>query len=112
MLADDTSLILEEWGHWAKIRRGVNLGYARMHTGPSTTRRREPMISDAVAFEVDSAVAMLCHRDEDMGNVVVLHFVRGWSQRKLAREMKRSHNTIRGMLNGGVAWISEVLDSE
>jgi hypothetical protein len=111
---DDTSWLLEQWGRWAYINRRIQLGYPTIQpfTRQVTPTRPGPAINDLVAGEIDHAVADLCKRDPEMGEAVARYYLNGVDYRLLGERMGISTRRASGLVQAGVSWVGEVLDSE
>ncbi|MCU1719533.1 antiterminator Q family protein [Pseudomonas sp. 5P_3.1_Bac2] len=110
----DTEWLLEQWGWWRMDGEGVP-GYVsplyrliRDNKGGAGTRYN---IADAMALAIDSAVARLFKRDQQMGEFVWLYFGAKWTALRIGRENGLSEGSVRQALRAGVAWVDSALES-
>ena len=111
---NDTSWLLEQWGRWAYINRRINLSYPTIQpfTRLVTPTRSGPAINDLVAGEIDHAVAGLCKQNPEMGEAVARYYLNGVDYRLLGERMGISTRRASGLVQAGVSWVSDALDSE
>lgn len=107
MLAD-TQRRLQAWGHWVRAG-GVALGYRGVNLAVGSSVAL-PVCPDEEAMAVDRAVARLKRRDPDMGRVLVMAYLRGYSLSRIAREAGvGSRERARYLLGAAEAWIDASL---
>ena len=68
-------------------------------------------ITDELACVVDAALARLCKRDQQMGDIVWLYFGAKWPAVRVGRYHHVSEGKARELMKAGVAWIDCVLES-
>ncbi|WP_313484316.1 antiterminator Q family protein [Pseudomonas sp.] len=110
----DTEHMLEQWGFWRMDGMGVP-----HYTSPSLAIMRDVMpsttksyvITDELAGVVDAAVARLCRRDTQMGDMVWLYYGAKWPAIRVGRHYSVSEMKARELIKAGVAWIDCALDS-
>ncbi|MNR28865.1 hypothetical protein D3C85_1462130 [compost metagenome] len=59
---------------------------------------------------MDAALARLCKRDQQMGDIVWLYFGAKWSAVRVGRYHHVSEGKARELMKAGVAWIDCVLE--
>lgn len=104
----DTQQRLTAWGHWVRSG-GVDLGCqgVRMVAGSSVPM---PICADDDAMDVDRAVARLKHRDQVMGRILVMAYLRQYSLAQIARESGvGSRERARYLLGAAEAWVDSAL---
>lgn len=104
----DTQERLTAWGHWVRSG-GVDLGYygVRLVVGSSVPM---PICPDEDAMDVDRAVARLKQRDQVMGRILVMAYLRQYSLARIARESGvGSRERARYLLGAAEAWIDATL---
>lgn len=110
----DTEYMLEQWGWWRMDGMGipayVSPAYAIMRDMlPSASKSYS--ITDDLALVVDGALARLCRRDVQMGDMVWLYFGAKWPAIRIGRHYGMSEMKARELIKAGVAWIDCVIDS-
>jgi len=109
----DTEYMLEQWGWWRMDGMGVPsylspaLAIMRDVT-PSATKSY--VITDELAGVVDGAVARLCRRDAQMGDMIWLYYGAKWPAVRVGRQYGVSEMKARELIKAGVAWIDCALD--
>lgn len=109
----DTENMLEQWGFWRMDGMGVP-GY----TSPSLAIMRDVMpatsrsyvITDELAGVVDAAVAKLCRREAQMGDMIWLYYGAKWPATRVGRHYGVSEMKARELIKAGVAWIDCALE--
>jgi hypothetical protein len=110
----DTEYMLEQWGWWRMDGMGVPsylspaLAIMRDVT-PSATKSY--VITDELAGIVDGAVARLCRRDAQMGDMIWLYYGAKWPAVRVGRKYGVSEMKARELIKAGVAWIDCALDT-
>lgn len=110
----DTEHMLEQWGWWRMDGMGVP-----SYASPMLALMRDMMpsaaksytITDDLAGAVDSALARLCKRDQQMGDMVWLYYGAKWPAVRVGRHHKVSEMKARELIKAGVAWIDCVLET-
>ena len=110
----DTEYLLEQWGWWRMDGRGIP-----SYASPMLALMRDAMpspaksycITDELACIVDAALARLCKRDQQMGDIVWLYFGAKWPAVRVGRYHQVSEGKARELMKAGVAWIDCVLES-
>lgn len=106
----DTEYLLEQWGWWRMsgmgVPRYVSPLYALIRDNTAGEGGvAEFVITDDVALVVDSAVAKLTTRDQQMGGFVWMYFGMKWPALRIGRETKMGEAKAREIIKAGVAWI-------
>lgn len=68
-------------------------------------------ITDELACVVDAALARLCKRDQQMGDIVWLYFGAKWPAVRVGKYHQVSEGKARELMKAGVAWIDCALES-
>ncbi len=110
----ETEYLLEQWGWWRMDGRGIP-----SYASPMLALMRDAMpspaksycITDELACVVDAALARLCKRDQQMGDIVWLYFGAKWPAVRVGRYHHVSEGKARELMKAGVAWIDCVLES-
>lgn len=110
----DTEHMLEQWGWWRMNGMGVP-----SYASPMFALMRDAMpsaaksytITDELAGAVDSALARLCKRDQQMGDMVWLYYGAKWPAVRVGRHYQVSEMKARELIKAGVAWIDCVLET-
>ena len=106
--------MLEQWGWWRMDGRGVP-----NYTSPAFALMRSQLpsgskpyaITDDLAVVVDGALARLCRRDRDMGDMIWLYYGAKWPAIRVGRHYHVSEMKARELIKAGVAWIDCALDA-
>ncbi|WP_296187859.1 antiterminator Q family protein [Pseudomonas sp. UBA1879] len=110
----DTEYMLEQWGWWRMDGMGVP-GYLSpalaimRDVTPSATKSY--VITDELAGVVDGAVARLCRRDAQMGDMIWLYYGAKWPAVRVGRQYGVSEMKARELIKAGVAWIDCALET-
>lgn len=112
----DTEYILEQWGWWRMD--GVGLP---SYTSPSFALMNEAVrqpskcktycITDDWALAIDSAVARLVKRDQQMGDIIWLYYAAKWPMVRVGKHYGISEGKARELTRSGTAWIDCAVDS-
>lgn len=110
----DTEHMLEQWGWWRMDGMGVpsymSPALAIMRDAiPSATKSY--VITDELAVVVDGAVARLCRRDAQMGDMIWLYYGAKWPAIRVGRHYGVSEMKARELIKAGVAWVDCALDT-
>ena len=106
----DTEYLLEQWGWWRMDGITVSgytsptlalMRYAVVHKAS----KESYCITDDRAIIVDSAVARLCHRDQQMGDIIWLYNGAKWPMMRVGKYYGISEGKARELARAGVAWI-------
>ncbi|WP_223472871.1 MULTISPECIES: antiterminator Q family protein [unclassified Pseudomonas] len=109
----DTEYMLEQWGWWRMDGMGIP-----SYASPMMAIMREVMpatcksyvITDELAGVVDGAVARLCKRDQQMGDMIWLYYGAKWAAVRVGRQYGMSEGKARELIKAGVAWVDCVLE--
>jgi hypothetical protein len=109
----DTEYMLEQWGWWRMDGMGIP-----SYASPMMAIMREVMpatsksyvITDELAGVVDGAVARLCKRDQQMGDMLWLYYGAKWAAVRVGRQYGMSEGKARELIKAGVAWVDCVLE--
>ncbi|WP_062390730.1 antiterminator Q family protein [Pseudomonas abietaniphila] len=110
----ETEYMLEQWGWWRMDGMGIPsyvspaLAIMRDVT-PSATKSY--VITDELAGIVDAAVARLCRRDAQMGDMIWLYYGAKWPAVRVGRQYGVCEMKARELIKAGVAWIDCALDN-
>ncbi len=110
----DTENMLEQWGYWRMDGMGVP-----SYASPAWALMRDVMpsasksytITDELACAVDSAVAKLSRRDQQMGDMIWLYYGAKWPAIRVGKHYGVSEMKARELIKAGVAWIDCVLEA-
>lgn len=110
----DTENMLEQWGFWRMNGMGVP-----SYASPMWAVMRDVMpseskgytITDDLACAVDAAVARLCKREQQMGDMIWLYYGAKWPAIRVGRHYQVSEMKARELIKAGVAWIDCVMES-
>lgn len=110
----DTEHMLEQWGWWRMDGMGIP-----SYASPMLAVMRDAMpvasksytITDELAGAVDAALARLCKRDQQMGDMIWLYYGAKWPATRVGRHYQVSEMKARELIKAGVAWIDCVLES-
>lgn len=110
----DTEQMLEQWGFWRMNGMGVPSYASPMwsimrNVMPSVSKSYS--ITDELACAVDGAVARLCKRDQQMGDMIWLYYGAKWPAVRVGRHYQVSEMKARELIKAGVAWIDCVLEN-
>lgn len=112
----DTEYLLEQWGWWRMDGMGIPHYVSSMqvlmrdHVAQPAVCKSY-CISDELAGVIDSAVARLTRRDQQMGDFIWLYYGAKWPMLRLGRHYGISEGKARELVRAGVAWIDCVLES-
>ncbi|WP_434626215.1 antitermination protein Q [Pseudomonas sp. Z1-29] len=109
----DTEYMLEQWGWWRMDGMGIPSYASPMmaimrEVMPSTSKSY--VITDELAGVVDGAVARLCKRDQQMGDMIWLYYGAKWAAVRVGRHYGMSEGKARELIKAGVAWVDCVLE--
>ncbi|QXH96096.1 antitermination protein Q [Pseudomonas ogarae] len=109
----DTEYMLEQWGWWRMDGMGIPSYASPMmaimrEVMPATTKSY--VITDELAGVVDGAVARLCKRDQQMGDMIWLYYGAKWAAVRVGRQYGMSEGKARELIKAGVAWVDCVLE--
>lgn len=68
-------------------------------------------ITDEWAVAIDSAVARLAHRDQQMGDIIWLYYGAKWPMVRVGKHYGISEGKARELARSGAAWIDCALSS-
>lgn len=110
----DTEYLLEQWGWWRMsgmgVPRYVSPSFAIMRDNVEQMGCMSFVILDDVALQVDSAVARLTLRNQQMGEMVWLYFGAKWPAIRVGRHFEISEAKARELIKAGVAWVDSSLE--
>lgn len=109
----DTEYMLEQWGWWRMDGMGIP-----HFTSPMLAVVRDSMpassksysITDELACVIDAAVARLCKREQQMGDMIWLYYGAKWPAVRVGKHWGVSEGKARELIKAGVAWIDCVLE--
>ncbi|KRP74843.1 MULTISPECIES: antiterminator Q family protein [Pseudomonas] len=109
----DTEYLLEQWGWWRMdgmgVPRYVSPLLALMRDNVQMPSTASYVITDDLALAVDSAMAKLTRRNEQMGLFLWLYFGAKWTMVRIGESGKMSERSAREIIKAGVGWIDGVL---
>lgn len=110
----DTEYMLEQWGWWRMDGRGVpgytSTAFALMRDLlPSASKSYS--ITDELAIAVDGAIARLCRRDQQMGDILWLYYGVKWPMARVGKYYGLSEGKTRELARAATAWVDCVLTS-
>ena len=110
---EPTEKLLTEWGKWARrvqiIPRYMSPATALLFQNIEQEREPDPQITDDEALRVDAAVGHLLMRNREMGEAVMLYFLRRMSVRQIAAALDRDRISANSLIDAGCAWIDAAL---
>ncbi|MCF7537575.1 antiterminator Q family protein [Pseudomonas petrae] len=104
----DTEYLLEQWGWWRMDGMGIPT-----YVSPMMAVMRDAMpvaaksysITDDWATAIDSALAKLIARDQQIGEVIWFYFGAKWTMVRVGKRYGLSEAKARELKQAGVAWI-------
>lgn len=106
----DTEWLLEQWGSWRMDGMGVPRYVSPSITAAAAAGGVEYTLTDDAALVVDSAVARLTQRNQQMGDFVWLYFGSKWTMVRLGESARMSERSAREIVKQGVAWVDSFLE--
>lgn len=110
----DTEYLLEQWGSWRMSGMGVPRYISQLaavmdqfNPQPST---QSYVITDDVAMIVDSALARLIKREQQMGDFIWWYFGAKWPANRIGRVHGMSERKAWELIKAGVAWLDCALE--
>ena len=112
----DTEYLLEQWGWWRMDGMGVPRYVSPLHALMRDNTMcsggvKSYIIVDDLAMLIDSAVARLTNRNQQMGDIIWLYFGAKWPALRIGREFKMSEAKARELMKTGVAWIDCAIEN-
>lgn len=113
----DTEYLLEQWGWWRMDGKGVS-GYTSptlalmRQAGAQISASKNYCITDDWGLIIDSAVARLSRRDQQMGDIIWLYYAAKWPMIRVGKHYGISEGKARELARGGVAWIDCAIDEK
>ncbi|MBS7596732.1 MULTISPECIES: antiterminator Q family protein [unclassified Pseudomonas] len=106
----DTEYLLEQWGWWRMDGAGlpscISPSFALMREAtPQPSACKDYCITDDWAIAIDSAVAKLSRRDQQMGDVLWLYYGAKWPMVRVGKHYHISEGKARELVRAGAAWI-------
>jgi hypothetical protein len=110
----DTEYLLEQWGSW----RMSGMGVPRYVSPLAALKNQccpEPsavsyVITDDAAMVVDSILARLIKRNQQMGDFIWWYFGAKWTMVRIGEAHKISERSAREIVRQGVAWVDSALE--
>lgn len=110
----DTEYMLEQWGWWRMDGMGIP-GYTSpafsLMRGLLPSASKSFSITDELAMAVDGAVARLCKRDQQMGDILWLYYGAKWPMVRVGKYFGLSEGKARELVRAASAWVDCVLTS-
>jgi hypothetical protein len=110
----DTEYLLEQWGSWRMSGMGVPryvspLAALMNHCSPEPSSLTY-VITDDAAMVVDSILARLIKRNQQMGDFIWWYFGAKWTMVRIGEANKMSERSAREVVRQGVAWVDSALE--
>lgn len=109
----DTEYLLENWGSWRMsgmgVPRYVSPLAALMNQCCPDPSSMTYVITDETAMLVDTAIAKLIQRNQQMGDFIWWYFGSKWTMVRIAEAYKMSERSAREIIRQGVSWIDGAL---
>ncbi|MDH0745751.1 antiterminator Q family protein [Pseudomonas sp. GD03842] len=110
----DTEYLLEQWGSWRMsgmgVPRYVSPLAALMNHCSSEPSKLTYVITDDAAMVVDSIIARLIKRNQQMGDFIWWYFAGKWPMVRIGEANKMSERSAREVIRQGVAWVDSALE--
>ncbi|CAI3808218.1 TPA: antiterminator Q family protein [Pseudomonas putida] len=106
----DTEWLLEQWGSWRMDGMGVPRYVSPSITAATAGGGTEYSLTDDTALVIDSAVAKLTQRNQQMGDFVWLYFGSKWTMVRIGEASRMSERSAREIVKQGVAWVDSFLE--
>ena len=106
----DTEWLLEQWGSWRMDGMGVPRYVSPSITAATAGGGTEYSLTDDAALVIDSAVAKLTQRNQQMGDFVWLYFGSKWTMVRIGETSRMSERSAREIVKQGVAWVDSFLE--
>lgn len=110
----DTEYLLEQWGSWRMSGMGVPRYVSQL---ASVIAQANPcddqlsyVITDDAAMVVDSIIARLIKRNQQMGEFIWWYFGAKWTMVRIGEAHKMSERSAREVVRQGVAWVDSALE--
>lgn len=102
-----TEWLLINWGRWAYVNRGLSLNYLSIE--PYERMRAamppDPMITDAEARVIDTAVSELRVARPKEGDITAWYYIGGKTYRSLGKQLQIHHAIVANMVDSGKMWV-------
>ncbi|SDI40532.1 antiterminator Q family protein [Pseudomonas abietaniphila] len=111
----DTEYLLEQWGSWRMSGMGVPryvspLAALKNQCCPEPSAMSY-VITDDAAMVVDSIIARLIKRNQQMGEFIWWYFGAKWTMVRIGEAHKMSERSAREVVRQGVAWVDAALET-
>lgn len=106
----DTEWLLEQWGSWRMDGMGVPRYVSPSITAAAAGGGCQYSLTDDHALVIDSAVARLTKRNQQMGDFVWLYFGSKWTMVRIGETSRMSERSAREIVKQGVAWVDSFLE--
>lgn len=106
----DTEWLLEQWGSWRMDGMGVPRYVSPSITAAAAGGGCQYSLTDDHALVIDSAVARLTKRNQQMGDFVWLYFGSKWTMVRIGEASRMSERSAREIVKQGVAWVDSFLE--
>lgn len=107
----DTEWLLEQWGSWRMDGMGVPRYVSPSVSCAAVGGGTEYTLTDDAALVIDSAVAKLTQRNQQMGDFVWLYYGAKWTMVRLGESARMSERSAREIVKGGVGFIDGYLQA-
>jgi len=103
--------VLEQWGRWAYVGRGLSLYYPSIepHERMRRAARGGTALTDGEAEAVDAVVSVMRCRHKSAHDAVALHYVAGYPYREIGRAMGCHHRTAADLVEQGRMYVEAAL---
>lgn len=106
----DTEWLLEQWGSWRMDGMGVPRYVSPSVCAAATGGGVEYSLTDDTALMIDSVVARLTKRNQQMGDFVWLYYGAKWTSLRIGEANKMAERKAFEVIKQGVAWVDSALE--
>jgi len=110
----DAEELLTQWGRWvwqgAGIPRYVSPSFALMRDNVAQHSVPSAAITDEEAMLIDSIVARMGRRDQEMATCVLIYYATGRTMHGVGQVMNLHRLKVRELLIAGKCYVEAVLD--
>ncbi len=106
----DTEWLLEQWGSWRMDGMGVPRYVSPSVGAAATGGGVEYSLTDDTALMIDSIVARLTKRNQQMGDFVWLYYGAKWTSLRIGEANRMAERKAFEVIKQGVAWVDSALE--
>ncbi len=106
----DTEWLLEQWGSWRMDGMGVPRYVSPSISAAAVSGGVEYSLTDDTALMIDSVVARLTKRNQQMGDFVWLYYGAKWPSLRIGETNRMAERKAFEIIKQGVAWIDSALE--